>query len=61
MPYHDEKTPFIACSSSLHLAGFSHLQFRPPHAIEHCMEPGIACRIRSPNLVYFASGTPKEN
>lgn len=46
----------MACSWSLHRAGFSYLQARPPHAIEHCMWPGMTWRRCSPTLVYFAVG-----
>lgn len=47
----------MACSLSLQRDGFSYLQARPPHAMEHCMWPGITCLKVSPTLVYFAVGT----
>lgn len=54
--YQEEYNPLTACSCSLHRAGFSYLQARPPHAIEHCIWPGITWRRRSPTFVYFAVG-----
>lgn len=46
----------MACSPSLQRDGFSYLHARPPHAMEHCMWPGITCLKVSPTLVYFAVG-----
>lgn len=47
----------MACSLSLQREGFSYLHARPPHAIEHCICPGMTCLKVSPTLVYFAVGT----
>lgn len=47
----------MACSLSLQREGFSYLHARPPHAMEHCICPGMTCLKVSPTLVYFAVGT----
>ena len=51
--------PLMACSCSLHRAGFSYLHDLPPHAMEQATCPGMTWRKRSPTFVYFGVGRPE--